>query len=572
MAARFTLIFVVLLTGCAVPVPPSGGPPDSQPPRVVRTEPADGSVNTRPASVLIQFDEFIDPRSAGAAVSMTPEPDRLPEIKPGGKSIEVVFRESLRDNTTYIITVDTGLRDAHGVTLTAPIRVAFATGDRINTSRIDGSVIRSRNGNPDPGLDVFAYLRPDGAPPAELPNASTPPDYRTQTDPAGKFSFQYLQEATYFVVGIRDGNRNKTADPGEDLAWPPLPLVVADSDSTNLGVWMSARVDTTGPRLRRATSLSQQRIELSFDSDVHLLDLDPSRWEILDTLTLQTAEVLSVYQPLADRRKAVLVTNPIFGANWEVWAEGVAADSSGNVGVVGPTGFTASARLDTFRTRFQGFRLDTLAVDGAFSILSPGSSPGLAFSLPPGDAAVLNSVAVSDTANVSLPWTIRSSTGTTIFVEVESAADYRIDVDLNAFGGRDSTASVWVRRAPISMLGELAGFVSLGTEDVHIRALEDGDRQAFQTVADSTGAFRFDGLPGGSSFRLELFEDTNKNGRWDFGQLRPFSPPELRGWHDQAPQVRAKWETVIPDTLRLLPLLPLIVPVPTAPDSTSGSP
>ncbi|MFT5141835.1 MAG: hypothetical protein ACI80V_001925 [Rhodothermales bacterium] len=572
MGVKCTLIVVVLLAGCAVPVSPSGGPQDSQPPRVVLTEPSDGSVNTRPARVSFRFDEFIDARSAGAAVSMTPEPNRPPEIKPGSKSIDVIFREPLRDNTTYIITVDTGLRDAHGVALTTPIRVAFATGDRINTGRMDGSVIRSLNGKPDPGLDIFAYLRPDGAAPAELPNSDTPPDYRTQTDARGTFSFQYLQEASYFVVGIRDGNRNKTADAGEDLAWPPLPLVVANADSSDVGVWMSARVDTTAPQLRRATSLSQQRVELTFDTDVQLLDLDPSRWEILDTLTLQTTQVLSVYQPLADRRKAVLVTNPIVGANWEVWAEGVAADSSGNVGMVGPTGFAASARIDTFRTRFLGFRLDTLAVDGAFRILYPGSAPGLAFSVPPGDASILNSVAVSDTGNVLLPWTPRSTTGTTVFLDVESAADYRIDVDMNALGGRDSTASVWVRRAPISMLGELEGVVSRGTNDLYIRALEAGGRPPFQTKADSTGAFQFNGLPGGSSLRLELFEDTNQNGRWDFGQLRPFSPPELRGWLDQAPQVRAKWETVIPDTLRLVPLLPQNVRVPAVPDSTSGRP
>ncbi|NNE69829.1 MAG: hypothetical protein HKN29_05630, partial [Rhodothermales bacterium] len=78
-------------------------------------------------------------------------------------------------------------------------------------------------------------------------------------------------------------------------------------------------------------------------------------------------------------------------------------------------------------------------------------------------------------------------------------------------------------------------------------------------------------LPDDQVLRLRVIEDLNGNGRWDRGLLTPFQPPERLGWLPETPPVRARWETVLPDTLRLRPLLPRALP-PTPPDSTSNQP
>lgn len=566
MAAKRGLLALLFLAGCAVPVPPSGGPPDDQPPQVISTTPETGTVSVRPDRVVIRFNEFIEARSVATAVSVTPELNRPPEIRPGGRSVEILFREPLRDNTTYIVTVDTGLRDAHGVSLDTPIRVAFATGDRINLGRLAGEVVRASDGAPDAGLDIYAWVVQDSSRSAAF---EAPPDYRTQTDQRGRFSFSNLQETAYTVVGLRDGNRNRAIDPGEDIAWPPLALVTADSDSTSRGVWLSSRLDTTSAELRRATGISTTRLALTFDEPVTLIDRDPARWELLDTLSLATSAVQSVFQRHDNPRNVTLITQPLAGDHWEVWGDGAVADSSGNVGMIGPVQLSMSAAVDTSRLRFEGFEADTLVTDGV-SYLRPGTQARLLFSGPPDDSVLRAGVSVSDTTG-ALEWTWSTVDGTRLSIAIGDRTA-SIDVDLQAFSGPDSIATFVSRPAPARALGEIAGVIAVGSDmasdtlgvtpgartaapTILVEGYAVGHDAVVRTVADSTGVFSLLRLPDEEIYRLRLIEDLNGNGRWDGGQLAPFRAPERLGWLAETPEVRARWETVLPDTLRIRPIL-----------------
>ncbi|MFT4604579.1 MAG: hypothetical protein ACI9W4_001312 [Rhodothermales bacterium] len=564
MGAKLVLGIALLAAGCAVPIPPSGGPADSQAPRVVNTEPADGAVRTRPDRIRIQFDEFIDPRSAATAVSVTPEPDRPPEIRPGGKSLDIIFREPLRDNTTYIVTVDTGLRDAHGVGLDAPIRVAFATGDQINRGRMAGMVARSVDGNADIGLDVYAWVVPDSL--SGLPILERPPDYRTQTNQTGRFAFSYLQEASYFVMGLRDGNRNRTIDPGEDVAWPPLPLVDAAGDSLSSGTWISTRLDTTAATLRRVASLSSTRLALSVDEPVSLVDRDVVRWELLDTLSLQTVSILDVFQPHDDARRLVVLTEPLTGDHWEIWGDRAAADSAGNSGTLGPMAFLTSAAVDTFRTRFLGFEADTVNTGGLTTLL-PGTLPRLLFSAPLNDRELRRGVSVSDSSGAR-NWTWSAPGGTRVTIDFGGGESATIEVDLAAFSGPDSVASLPVTRSPDRILGEIGGVILPGAFPIVVEARSDRFPAVLRARPDSAGSFAFTGLPDDAILRLRFFEDRDGDEAWDFGSLNPFQAPERLGWLEASPPVRARWETVIPDTLRLIELLPPLLPASAAADSS----
>lgn len=502
----------------------------------------------KPDRVVIRFDEFIEARSAATAVSVTPELNRPPEVRPGGRSLEVLFREPLRDNTTYIVTVDTGLRDAHGVSLDTPIRVAFATGDRINLGRLAGEVVRASDGAPDAGIDIYAWVAQDSS--GDAGAFQAPPDYRTQTDQRGRFSFSNLQETTYAVVGLRDGNRNRAIDPGEDIAWPPLARVAADSDSTSRGVWLSSRLDTTSAELRRAAGISTTRLALTFDEPVTLVDRDPARWELLDTLSLATTAVQAVFQRHDDPRNVTLITQPLAGDHWEIWGDGAVADSSGNAGMMGPVQISTSAAVDTSRLRFEGFEADTLVTDG-LAHLRPGTQARLLFSGPPDDFMLRAGVSVSDTTG-ALDWTWSTVDGTRISIATADRTA-SIDVDLQVFSGPDSTASFVVRPSPARALGEIAGVVGVGdrTASVVVEGYAVGNDAVVRTVADSTGVFSLLRLPDEEVYRLRLIEDLNGNGRWDHGQLAPFRAPERLGWLDETPEVRARWETVLPDTLRI---------------------
>ena len=54
------------------------------------------------------------------------------------------------------------------------------------------------------------------------------------------------------------------------------------------------------------------------------------------------------------------------------------------------------------------------------------------------------------------------------------------------------------------------------------------------------------------SYHIRTFLDVNGNGRWDGGQIAPYVAPELITWMEGEMQVRARWDTELADTLRLV--------------------
>ena len=74
---------------CAVPVPPTGGPPDTTPPTLLTTIPENGQVQFSGMELEFLFDEAIDMRSFTRAFSITPDVNGLPEISGSAKKVKV---------------------------------------------------------------------------------------------------------------------------------------------------------------------------------------------------------------------------------------------------------------------------------------------------------------------------------------------------------------------------------------------------------------------------------------------------------------------------------------------------
>ena len=217
-------LILALLAGCADPRLPTGGPPDKTPPVLETTIPEAETVNFTDTSVRLTFSEYVDQASFNRAFSMTPEPEGRLRFKWRKRRVEIRFPEALRENTTYVLTLDNNLRDARGVSLTRPITFAFSTGPVINKGRLSGRVLEPRQGNGAAGFEVFAYAVTDAAPLDSLPER---PAYRTQTGDDGRFDFSFLNEQPYFVVALQDRNRNLRPDANEPFAVPPHPAIEA---------------------------------------------------------------------------------------------------------------------------------------------------------------------------------------------------------------------------------------------------------------------------------------------------------------------------------------------------------
>lgn len=557
MPHHWRLLGLLLLgvAACAVPVSPTGGLPNQDPPQVLSILPADGAVNVDTDVIQITFSEYINQGSFPRAVSITPSFEQPLEFRWRRRSVEVRLPEPLRPNTTYILTLDTNLRDFYNVALKQPITLAFSTGATINQGKLRGHVVDAMSGENVSGMDVFAYAVPDSAAPDSLP---TRPDYRTQTDDTGTFTFSYLNEQPYFIVALRDLNRNRVLDAIEPFAVPPQPAILADSTGAPLDVpWLVTTQDTLRPALERVRSLSSQRLTARFTEAIQLTETSGAGWVLRDSVGSQVEAIRGVYVLPSDPRQVYVLTDSLRSEPYTLVPAHV-ADSSGNLVLTDLQTVTPRARADTFRVYWQGFEPDV--EDAGIRLLAPEIQPVLRFSQTVDSALFHEVVNVQDTTGQSFNYHHETDDGVAYRLRLDPpvGAEQVIEVAVNAepLYGADTVFTARFQRLSDRDLGELTGYVFAEDSTVaiilEVYSQEAEDMSESRLIyPDSTGRFLVNRLPDAGLYRFRAFEDRNNNQRWDGGLVIPYRPAESLLWYDAPEPVRARWETEIPDTLRI---------------------
>src|SRR5206468_751100 len=138
--AGWALGLALALASCAKKAPPSGGPPDIEPPRVVGSDPDSGASGVpRDARLSITFSEGMEPRSTGESVALAP---RVPvrQQRWTGRTLTLALAETLRHDQTYTLFVGGGARDRHGNALGAGAAIVFSTAATFPTGLIAGTI------------------------------------------------------------------------------------------------------------------------------------------------------------------------------------------------------------------------------------------------------------------------------------------------------------------------------------------------------------------------------------------------------------------------------------------------
>ncbi len=619
-------LLVGLLVSCANPQAPSGGPRDSTPPSVVETRPVRDTVDvsTDAEALRVEFSEYVERSTLSQSLSITPTFEQRPQFSWDGQAVEIQFPSALRDSTTYIFTFDTNLSDARGVSLETPITVAFSTGERINRGQIEGRVVDGREGTTQQGVDVFAYALPSGAGAVRpLPDA---PGYRTQTGEGGRFSFDYMREGPYYVLALRDNNRNRQPDFQEPVAVPPRLSIRADSGAAAVPVpWLLARRDTTGPQLQQVRPVSQRRLRLRFDEPVRLGTQAPGDWAPQDSATGAPVPVQGVYNA-PNRPTAVVVRTDSMPDARHVLPlrEGAVVDTLGQPLQPDTVRFGAATQADTLRTRFREFVPTGLGQDstGARPVL-PSVRPGVRFNQAPDSAALREGISVQDTTGAPRSFSFATDDGTTYRLRLDPPLSSGQVIDVRVVGGvfaqPDTTVRRRFRRVTGRVLGGLAGRVRVADTT---RASEEAGRVEADPPAARPSPVRADSvradsltasedslkaqrdetppdslLDGGpvavdltavkssipvaprrlttlpdslfeftelpkGRYRFRAYLDRNENGRWDRGQIQPYVPAEPATWLREPLEARPRWTTELPAPLRI----PVLAPAP----DTSG--
>jgi len=491
-------------------------------------------------TVRLEFSEYVNQASFARAFSITPEPSIPPRFRWRKRRVDIRFQESLLDSITYIITLDTELRDMRSVTLKHPITLAFSTGSVIDQGRIQGRVVEPRASNPVSGIGILAYT-------IHGDSVATTPSYRTLTGEDGTFALSYLREGNYFVVALEDRNRDLQPSPNEPFAPPPHFSIAATPIGTDTGYpWVVTRLDTLAPTLGRVLSLSNQRLRVRFSEDIVLPELDPDTWELTDSLTNERVTIRAIYINPLDARSVYLRTATLKEQAYFLRPDTMVSDSTGNRVSGEKFSFMASARPDTTTVRFEGF----LPRDStAATTITPYIYPRIEITEPLLDVLPEDLLTAVDSTDT--PYDVQTQTrdGTTYILSFSPPLSLAT-VTFSDPGGRDTVYSHVFARASDRLLGSISGIAFPPNPSAVVELYGPESHLPLSEVTDTSGAFVFESLLQGQ-YRVRAYVDSNGNGRWDGGQLDTYQTPEVITWSAEPIQVRPRWDTALPDTLHI---------------------
>ena len=538
LTRSFVLLGLILVCGCADPRPPTGGPRDETPPQLVSVEPAHESVEVSLTTQLkLTFSEYVNQASFVRALSITPAPQGRLRFRWRKRSVTIHFSEPLRDSTTYVATLNDEFRDWHGVRLTRPLSFAFSTGSVIDQGRLHGRVIDPVEGKAVAGLPILVFN------PGEEVNGI--PAYQTQTDAEGQFELGNVRESDFFILGLRDINRNLSADDGEWFAVPPIPLIEATPDTIEQYLdWVYTKVDTLGPVIERVRATSNRLVEVRFGENVILSDLTGELWAIIDSVDSTPVTVHSSYQLETNARVVYLMTDTLQERSYALLPDASVQDSSDNTVYVDTIYFAGSTRMQQIEPRFERF-LPTSTEDPYE--LAPWETPTIVFNRPLTLPILDSLVTVQDSTGTRVSFESLSSNGTSYnLLSLDDPTQvYRIGVL-----GPDSIQVQHFERLGPRALGSFSGTTTPSGDSVIVVLTDSNGLVISTTHPDSTGAFSFGGLPL-NTYQLRAFIDLNRNGSWDGGMIHPYMPPEPIIWTPEPVTIRPRWDTVLGDTLRI---------------------
>ena len=201
MRNLFIFIFIILIVGCARMGNPDGGWYDDTPPSVVGASPAEKATNVNSRKINIYFNEFIKLQDAQSKVIVSPPQLEQPEIKDGGKRIQIELKDSLKANTTYTIDFGDAIVDNNEGNPMGNYAYSFSTGAEIDTLEVGGYVLNAENLEPIKGILVGLYENL-----SDTIFRKEPMIRISRTDSRGHFSVKGAAARTYRAYALQDAD------------------------------------------------------------------------------------------------------------------------------------------------------------------------------------------------------------------------------------------------------------------------------------------------------------------------------------------------------------------------------
>ena len=539
----FALISISLfLIQCANQLPPPGGPIDNEPPEVLEVYPQNGTLNFSDDYFEFTFSEYIDKFSIMDALFISPEINRL-EYDWSGTSVEVTFDDTLNENTTYTVSIGSNIQDLNNRnSLAKAVNFAFSTGSQLDVGEISGKVY-----DKDPnGVMIFAYMKKDSF---DNPILVKPKNV-SQVGENGEFWFLGLANGKYRIFAVKEENKNRIYNVGEDFYGAPFKeITLTDSSSKFEGLtFRLAKEDTLPPYMTNITMTDRNHILIEYSENIDSSKVSKDNFFIVDSINQKITNTKYFFQSNQNKPEYfITITDSLDqDGNYFVVARNI-FDRSGNELETDSYQFVISSAPDTLSPSFKrietGYDQNKLDYDNpTFKIFfSDGiSSENLSEAISIKYKNKNNSfdlIKVDDAQyQINILNKLKPSRNLEFNINNEKIWD--------AVGNQlDSVNTINIETLSGREFSGVSGQISIqDTNKSIVVVLEgiDNRSQNYFTSMNSDKSFSLERiLPG--NYLIWCFIDSDKTGEFNFGSIEPFGFAEKFYTYPDTLKLRARW-------------------------------
>lgn len=535
----FALIF--LFWSCANQLPPSGGDVDRIPPEVIESYPKDRTTNFKENYFEIKFSEYVDRLSVQNAIFISPALKYGFEFSWSGKKLILEFRDTLQQNTTYTVTVGTEVVDINNRNkLAKPYTFTFSTGEKIDTAKISGKVYAEKPS----GVMIFAYKNnSDFHPSIQKPN------YISQVGENGKYVLDGLSDGDYKILAVRDKSQDLLYNSNEDQFGVQCKEIKIDSVKQNYdGInFLLSQEDTIAPKISSAFMKDRHHLIIEFNEAIDSTKLTAANFQLVDSLNNKKILPKYFYKFDAKPNQFYLVFDDSSSFQNYVLEANNFFDLTGNKNEKDKIQFIYKNEMDTIPT----FPIKILGEYSEEKIDYENPTLKIQFN----DGIDLNEVIkrakIVDAKKNNYELTI-SKIDDALFQmnineKLKQANEYFFLFDareLKDFSNKmiDTTYRIkFTTSSELDFSGISGKIIDNDSTDVVTNLTQVANKnKSYKQKLTSTQKFEFSKvIPG--KYLLWIYKDKNKNGRYDFGKVKPFSYSEEFKFYSDTLNLRARW-------------------------------
>lgn len=198
---------ILLFIQCAKQTQPTGGIKDEIPPKLLRSNPPDRQTNFNKNEIELVFDEMVQVNSAREQLIVTPTIGKKFEAEARKNKVVLKLNADLKENTTYTISFREAIQDITERNSVENLKLAFSTGEAIDSLSIHGIVYNPLEGKPLKNYTVAAVVHHD-----TINIFKHEAQWITLTNEKGEYSLDNLKAGAYILYAFEDKNKNLIVD------------------------------------------------------------------------------------------------------------------------------------------------------------------------------------------------------------------------------------------------------------------------------------------------------------------------------------------------------------------------